>query len=102
MDKIYIVLGCSGKYDNHKTWIAKAFWNRSDAVDYARKCQDEADKILKKIEIYEKENTFEAKKDPIKYLKGYNALWKTHKYDDLFEKHYEIPIEYIIKEVHIQ
>lgn len=102
MDKVYIVMGHSGEYDDYRNWITKAFWHRSDAMEYARNCQDEADRILKEIEVYETRNAFEAKKNPIDYLKKLNMIWKTHKYDELFEEHCEIPIEYTIEEVEIQ
>ena len=42
---VYAVIGDSGEYSEHVDWIVSTFYNESDANEYCRLCQVEADRI---------------------------------------------------------
>jgi len=47
MNKIYLVEGSTGEYDDRCEWIVKAFISAAKAAEFVGACQKEADKLEK-------------------------------------------------------
>lgn len=43
-DKIYLVYGCTGEWEDYQSWNVKAFPTKEDAIKFCNKCQEFVDK----------------------------------------------------------
>lgn len=99
MNKIYVVIGNAGDYDDYRTWMTIGFHDVSDAEKYREMCMFESDRIQNEMDALER--SFEYKEVGVtEYWDIHERITSSNAVDKLFE--WDEPVGYEIKELEIR
>lgn len=97
MDKIFLVIGHTGDYDDYRTWTTKGFYDEKKAEEWRKKCNSEANRISSELrDLKWPEDT-----NPLNYWDKYNEICSSNEVDEDFCWGGD-PVEYTVIEVEVE
>jgi len=107
MNNIFVIIGHAGQHDDYRTWTTKGFYKRQDAVEYQKKCIDEANRITKEMKALEQQFKFDVLQqnlsdtlDPVIYWTDVQGIIDSNTVDNFFE--YDDDIDYTIESLEVK